>query len=66
MKDRIENLEMHLAEHERMIEDLSDVITRQELEIERLRRKLELLDERFGRMEEQAAPDVPVTKPPHY
>lgn len=66
MEDRIANLEMLVAEQERTIEDMSGVIARQWSEIETLGRKLEVLTKRFAELEEQAAPDVPVNRPPHY
>jgi SlyX protein len=34
--------------------------------MDRMQRKLDALTERFLALEEQAAPDVPVTKPPHW
>lgn len=66
MEDRIANLETLVAEQERTIEEMSDVIARQWSEIEALGRKLEVLTKRFAALEEQSAPDVPVTRPPHY
>jgi SlyX protein len=34
--------------------------------IDRLQKKLDALTERFLELEEQASPDIPVTKPPHW
>ena len=65
-EDRIARLEMIVAEQERTIEDLSGQIAEQWTVIERLRKKLDLLTERFLAVEERAGPDVPVTKPPHW
>ena len=45
---------------------LSGQITEQWKTMERLRKKLDALTDRFLVLEEQAAPDVPVTKPPHW
>ncbi|TIS71214.1 MAG: hypothetical protein E5X00_24360, partial [Mesorhizobium sp.] len=47
-------------------EELSGQIAEQWTVIERMERKLAALTDRFLALEEQAAPDVPVTKPPHY
>ena len=66
MEDRIAKLEMVAAEQERAMEEMSTVIARQWREIEALQVKLEQLTRRFAALEEQTAPDVPVTKPPHY
>jgi SlyX protein len=64
--DRLARLEMIVAEQERTIEDLSGQIAEQWTVVEKLRKKLDLLTERFLAVEEQAGPDVPVTKPPHW
>lgn len=64
--DRIAQLEMLLAEQERTIEELSGEIARQWQVIEKMQKKLDALTHRFLAPEEQTAPDVPVTKPPHY
>lgn len=65
-EDRIARLEMIVAEQDRTIEELSGQIAEQWTVVERLRKKLDLLTERFLAVEEQAGPDVPVTKPPHW
>lgn len=64
--DRLTTLEMRAAEQEKTIEELSGQIAEQWRTIDGLRRKLDVLTERFLTLEEQAAPDVPVTKPPHW
>lgn len=64
--DRLTTLEIRAAEQERTIEDLSGQIAEQWKVIERMQKKLDALTERFLALEEQAAPDVPVTKPPHW
>lgn len=65
-EERITDLEMLAAEQEKTIAELSDQISEQWKTIEALRRKLDALTDRFLVLEEQAAPDIPVTKPPHY
>jgi SlyX protein len=64
--DRLTALEIRAAEQERTIEELSAEIAEQWKTIERLQKKLDALAERFLALEEQTAPDVPVTKPPHW
>ncbi|MDS1137099.1 SlyX family protein [Nitratireductor indicus] len=65
-EDRMTRLEVLAAEQERTIEELSAELTRQWREMEALRQKLDRLTDRFLALEEQTAPDVPVTKPPHW
>ena len=59
-------LEILVTEHEKTVEELSGQIAEQWKVIEAMRRKLDALTDRFLVLEEQTAPDVPVTKPPHY
>lgn len=66
MTDRIAELEMRIADHEKTIGDLSDVIAAQWKEIDALTGKLEQLSKRFAALEDLSAPDVPVTRPPHW
>ncbi|MDN2579657.1 SlyX family protein [Aquibium sp. ELW1220] len=65
-EDRIARLEMIVAEQERTIEELSGQVAEQWTVVEKLRKKLDLLTERFLAVEEQSGSDVPVTKPPHW
>lgn len=64
--DRLTTLEMRTAEQEKTIEELSGQIAEQWKAIEGQRRKLDALADRFLVLEEQTAPDVPITKPPHW
>lgn len=64
--DRIARLEILAAEQERTIEELSGQLAEQWKTIDRMQRKLDLLTERFLALEERTAPDIPVTKPPHW
>ncbi|TYR29805.1 hypothetical protein FY036_23525 [Mesorhizobium microcysteis] len=63
---RIVQLEMLAAEQEKTIAELSEQIAEQWKTMERMQRKLDALTTRFLALEEQSAPDVPVTKPPHW
>lgn len=65
-EERIARLEMISAEQERTIEELSGQIAEQWTVVERLRKKLDVLTERFQAVEELSGSDVPVTKPPHW
>ncbi|MGO4449974.1 SlyX family protein [Phyllobacterium sp. TAF24] len=64
--DRVTKLEILVTEQEKTIEELSTQIAEQWRVIEGMRRKLDALTDRFLVLEEQTAPDVPVTKPPHW
>ena len=64
--DRLTALEIRAAEQEKTIEELSGQIAEQWKVIDRMQKKLDTLTERFLTLEEQAQPDVPVTKPPHW
>lgn len=63
---RIVQLEMLAAEQEKTIAELSEQIAEQWKTMERMQRKLDALTTRFLALEEQSAPDMPVTKPPHW
>jgi SlyX protein len=64
--DRLTRLEMLVTEQEKTVEELSGQVSEQWKVIEGMRRKLDALTDRFLVLEEQTAPDIPVTKPPHY
>lgn len=63
---QIVKLQILAAEHEKTIEELSGQVAEQWKAIEALQRKLDRLTERFLALEEQTAPDVPITRPPHW
>ncbi|RIK83249.1 MAG: hypothetical protein DCC69_14615 [Hyphomicrobiales bacterium] len=65
-EDRLVALEIRYAEQERTLAELSDQLAQQWKTIERLQKKLDALTERFLALEEQATPEAPVTKPPHW
>jgi SlyX protein len=64
--ERITDLEVMVADQERSIADMSAQLTEQWTTIEALRRKLDALTDRFLALEEASAPEIPVTKPPHW
>lgn len=64
--DRVTTLEIRVAEQEKVIEELSGQLAEQWKVTDRLQHKLDALTERFLLLEEQAAPEIPVTRPPHW
>ncbi len=64
--NRLTSLEMRAAEQERTIEEMSGQIAEQWRMIEQMRKKLDALTARFLALEEQAAPAIEQTKPPHW
>jgi len=65
-EERITQLEILAAEQEKTIEELSAQLAEQWKTIEALGKKLDILTERFLTLEERSAPDIPVTRPPHW
>ena len=68
MKDRILKLEETVAHLSRVIDELSDVVARQEAEIERLTRRVAMLMQRDAEREFADGGTVPLSgqKPPHW
>lgn len=64
--DRLTTLEIRAAEQEKTIEELSGQVAEQWKVIDRMRKKLDALTERFLVLEEQSAPGHETTKPPHW
>ena len=64
--DRTTTLEIRATEQERTIEELSGQIAEQWKVIEKLQKKVDTLTERFLTLEEQSAPTIEATKPPHW
>jgi SlyX protein len=65
-EQRLVQLEILAAEQEKIISDLSGEVAEQWKVIDRLQKRLDALTKRFLELEEQSAPDVPITRPPHY
>ena len=63
---QIVRLQILAAEQEKTIEELSGQVVEQWKTIEALQKKLDRLTERFLTLEEQTAPDVSITRPPHW
>lgn len=68
MQDRTRKLEERIAHLERMTDELSDVAARQEAEIARLTRRVEMLLQREAQRESDTGGGVPLAdqKPPHW
>lgn len=68
MTDQLEALEERLAHLIRTVDDLSDVIARQDTEIDRLKARVQMLMEREGERQAEATGGVVVgdERPPHY
>ena len=64
--DRIEALEIRIAHLTRAVDDLSDVITQQRREIDRLTRLVGLLAEREAEREGMGGAAEADVKPPHW
>lgn len=64
----MEKIEEQLAHMLRTLDDLSDVVTRQQDEIDRLNRRVEMLMRREGEREASGGGGVVVgdERPPHY
>lgn len=64
--DRLTTLEIRAAEQEKTIEELSDQVAEQWKAIERLRKTIDQLTDRFVDLEERAGPRHEAGKPPHW
>jgi SlyX protein len=63
--DRLDALEMHSAQQQRLIDELSEALALQQKDIERLKSRLMQSDDRIADLE-AGLPRAPVEKPPHY
>ena len=68
MPDDTTALTEHLAHLTRLYEDLSDIVARQDREIERLTRRVERLSQREAEREAEATGGIVLgdERPPHY
>jgi uncharacterized coiled-coil protein SlyX len=66
-EDRVEMLEFKLAHLERGLQELSDVVVRQQHELEQARRRVEQLGQVIESLQQDAgAPQSEFEVPPHY
>ena len=68
MNSRIDTLEEQIAHLTRTVEDLSDIVARQERELALVTRRAQMLMEREAARETQGGGgvDVGAARPPHY
>lgn len=67
MEDRIEHLEIKLSFQDDTVQALSDIVARQDREIEMLKLELKTLKEKFSEIRVSAVkPQQDETPPPHY
>ena len=64
--DRIERLEFKVAHLEKAVQDLSDVVYRQQRELDALRERGKVLEEQVQELEDRGADPNGVEIPPHY
>jgi len=62
---RLDALEAHVAEQQRIIDDLSDGLLRQQKELDRLTSRLRASDDRIAELE-SGLPSPGNEKPPHW
>ena len=66
MNDRIDTLEFKVAHLERALQELSDVLYRQQRELDALRDRNQQLIEQVQQLEDRAGDPNTVEIPPHY
>ena len=65
-EDRLLALEELTAHQAKTIEELSGEIARQGERMQLLEKTLKAMAKRLVELEEESAPDIPVTRPPHW
>jgi SlyX protein len=67
MEERIDELELRYMHQEKTIQELSEIVSRQQLDIESLRREITLIKEHSLLMDPSAVRDADQeVPPPHY
>lgn len=67
MERRIDELELRYMQQEHVVQDLNEIVCRQELEIEKLKRELSSLKEQFLQISPSVTRDPDQQEPPpHY
>ena len=65
-RDETLRLEMLVTEHERLLEQFSDLLQDQQSQIDRLRQKLERLEQRLSENDGPGSGLAADERPPHY
>ncbi len=65
LESRLADLEIHQAFQDDTVQTLSDIIADQQQQIDKLKRQLELLDQRLQEQQSDLT-EVPNDPPPHY
>lgn len=65
-QERLTALEERLAHQDRTIEEMSALIADQWREIERLKRRMQLIDDQVAAVEQMARSEKAEPPPPHY
>ena len=65
-EDRVEALEFKVAHLERALQELSDVLYRQQRELDALRDRSQVLLEQVQQLDQRGADPTSVEIPPHY
>lgn len=63
---RLNELEIQIAEQDRTLQEMSEMVSQQWDEIDRLKRKLTTANERIVSLEENLPQNDSIEKPPHY
>ena len=66
MSDRVESLEFKVAHLERSLQELSDVLYRQQRELDLLAHRNQRLVEQLQQLEDRGSDPTRVEIPPHY
>ncbi len=64
--ERIDVLEFKVAHLERALQELSDVLYRQQRELDALRERSQSLSEQLQQLDDRAADSTGIEIPPHY
>ncbi|MCL6229908.1 SlyX family protein [Bartonella bilalgolemii] len=65
-ENRITELEIKLSHQEKLIEELSCVVTDQWKSLDEMSKKLNVLTKRLLDLEERNLSEIPVERPPHW
>lgn len=66
MEDRLEYLESTVAQQDRLLEQLNDIVTSQQRQIDEMEKKLMLLGQRIRHLAQNTGDGPADLPPPHY